>query len=75
MKPSNNNFSKRTLRLQQPGRIDTEGIIYTYESHGISYDIAVIDGIKYYQMDDEGYSNLIDSIQDIHYEIERHYNI
>ena len=75
MKLSKNNFSKNLCRFKQPGKIDIEGTTYTYETNNAIYDIAILGGMKYYQKNMGGYSDRIDSIQSIHYEIEKYYNI
>lgn len=75
MKLSENNFSNHPCKLKQSGNIDEKGTIYTYETNNAIYDIAVIDGRKYYQKNMGGYSKLINNIQPIHYAIENYYNI
>lgn len=75
MRLSENNYSKRILKLQQPCRIDTEGMIYTYESMNNTYDVAVIDNNKCYQTNMNGYTTRIDGIHNIHYAIINHFNI
>lgn len=75
MRLSKHNFSKSVCQFKQPGKINIEGTIYTYETHKAIFDIAVIKGTKYYQKNMHGYSNRIDSMEPIHYAIESHYNI
>lgn len=75
MNLSENNFSSNPCNSKQPCSVNVEGTIYTYETKNDLYDIAVIGGRKYYQKNMGGYSNLIDSIQPIHYAIENYYNI
>ena len=75
MNLSENNFSSNPCKFKQPDNVDINGTIYTYETDNAIYDIAIINGRKYYQKNMGGYSNLIDNIQPIHYAIENHYNI
>lgn len=75
MKLSKNNFYFGICRFKRPGKIDIEGIVYTYETNNAIYDVAIVSGVKYYQSNMKGYFADINDAHYIHYAIEKHYKI
>lgn len=48
---------------------------YGYETYKTMYDITVVNGQKLYSVNMGPYSNLIEDIQPIHVEVEKHFKI
>jgi len=74
MRLSKDRFTRGDYRIDR-GKGAEVFPLYTYETSNTLYDIAIIDGMKFYRVNMGQWSNTIDNVKPIHCEIEKFFNI